>query len=176
MKKLISIFLVLALLICMNTTSFAAEIGVREGSTSKDVKGTYVPGGDTATIYSVDVAWGSMEFTYTDTFIGVWNPDLHEYEGRIEAAWSCDTDANKLTVTNHSNTSVYVSLEYTPGKDFDGISGNFSKEHFSLATAEGVTRENAPTENSLLTLSGALGYGSGEPAVIGFVTVALNSD
>lgn len=176
MKKMISVFLALALSLCMGTTAFAAGITTEGGSTSTDVKGTYVSGGTTATVYSVDVAWGSMEFTYTDAFAGNWNAGTHEYDGAVAAAWSCAADTNKITVTNHSNTAVFVSLTYTPGESFIGISGAFSKSNISLTTAEGVSPEDAPTESSLLTLSGALSYGAGDSAVIGSVTVELLSD
>ena len=80
MKKMISIILALMLSLCMSITAFAAEINIRDGSTSTDVKGTYVSGGSTATVYSVDVVWGSMEFTYTDAFTGTWNPVTHGYQ------------------------------------------------------------------------------------------------
>lgn len=173
---MISVLLVLALSLCMGTTAFAAGITTEGGSTSTDVKGTYVPGGATATIYSVDVAWGSMEFTYTDAFEGTWNPNTHVYDGAIAAAWSCAADANKITVTNHSNTAVTAALDYTPGGSYAGITGSFSKSTINLATADGVLPANAPSDNSLLTLSGALDNGVEASTVIGSVTVELLSD
>ena len=67
MKKILTLMLSLALLCVMAVPAMAADtIDRKGGSTSADVKGTYVPGSGTATVYSVDIAWGSLEFTYTD--------------------------------------------------------------------------------------------------------------
>ena len=59
--------LVAAALVCtMSTTAFAADQdGVGTGSYSADVKGTYQAGGSGAVVYSVDIAWTDMSFTYT---------------------------------------------------------------------------------------------------------------
>ncbi len=173
MKKMVSVLLVLALSLCMGISAFAANITTSGGSTGTDVKGTYVQGTYSDVIYSVDVAWGSMEFTYTDASRGTWNPVTHVYDDAIAAAWSCDTDANKITVTNHSNTEISARLTYTSGAGFTGITGSFSKSTINLATAEGVLPVNAPTDSSYLTLSGELSNSAGSKAIIGSVTVRL---
>ena len=87
MKKILTLMLSLALLCVMAVPAMAADtIDRKGGSTSADVKGTYVPGSGTATVYSVDIAWGSLEFTYTDASKGTWNPENHSYDGAVAAA------------------------------------------------------------------------------------------
>lgn len=172
MKKTISILLVLVLALCASIPAFAADtITTGGGSATKDVKATYQPG-DTPTIYSVDITWGSMEFTYTDASKGTWDPNTHEYEGETEAAWSCEKDANKITVTNHSNTRIVAVLNYTASNGFSGINGIFSKDSIELRSAEGTEPVNAPHGDSYLKLSGSLDSDvSG--AVIGTVTIII---
>ena len=72
-----------------------------------------------STVISVDVTWGSMEFTYN---VGDWDPDTHQYEG----GWTCDEDENKITVTNNSNIAIDVTCEYTKAQDYDWINGSFT--------------------------------------------------
>ncbi|HOB36058.1 MAG TPA: cohesin domain-containing protein [Candidatus Avimonas sp.] len=72
-----------------------------------------------STVISVDVTWGSMQFTYN---VVDWNPDTHQYEG----GWTCDEDNNKITVTNNSNIAIDVTCEYTKAQDYDWINGSFT--------------------------------------------------
>lgn len=174
MKRMMSVFLALALVLCMGMTVFAADITTLEGSAAEDVKATYQAGGSSATIYSVDVTWGSMEYTYTAAGEGTWLPSTHAYEGATEAAWSCATDANKITVTNHSNTALAAALSYTAEASYSAISGSFGNSTLNLATAVGTTIEEAPTANTALTLSGALSSSVTTSTKIGSVTVILS--
>ena len=72
-----------------------------------------------STVISVDVTWGSMQFTYN---VGDWDPDTHQYEG----GWTCDEDENKITVTNNSNIAIDVTCEYAKAQDYDWIDGSFT--------------------------------------------------
>ena len=71
-----------ALTLCVATIlglSSAATINSAEGTDSHAVYGTYQPEGEAATVYSVDVSWGSMEFTYTDGAVSkIWNHKTFE--------------------------------------------------------------------------------------------------
>lgn len=177
MKKLLTIILSLALLSMASVTAFAASpITSEDGSDSADVKGTYVAGGSATTVYSVDITWGSMEFTYTDVSSGTWNPQTHQYDGAATAGWSCATDANKITVTNHSNAAVIAQLSYTPDAKYSGIAGSFTKETLALATAEDTEFSNAPSDSAELTLSGKLSSDTAASTKIGTVTVTLGAD
>ena len=174
MKKLMSVLFVLAAALYMGTTVFAAgKIEGSGGSANTDVKATYSSGGTATIIYSVDVTWGSMDFTYNDASPGTWNPVTHQYDGAGTATWTCAADANKITVTNHSNTAVTAILSFAAGTGYSGISGSFSKSTIHLATAVGLLPESAPADSSLLTLSGALASSVTTSTPIGSVTVTL---
>lgn len=177
MKKMISVLLVLALSLCMGITAFAADIETDGGKASADVKGTYVSGGTKSTVYSVDVTWGSMEFTYTSSFIGNWNPDTHTYDDSTDEKWTCDEDANKITVTNHSNTSILATPSYKGSEEGIGVvNAEFDEENIYLASAVGKTLANAPTGSFSLTLSGRLYDDVEALTVIGSVTVTITEE
>ncbi len=175
MKKLLVLVLSLALLCAMSVPAFAATpITSVGGSDSASVKGTYVSGSGSLTVYSVDIAWGSMEFTYTDASQGNWNPLTHEYDGAVEATWTCADGANRITVTNHSNASVTATLSYAAATGYDAISGAFSAGELVLDSAVGTAFAAAPAKSSLLTLSGALPK-TATNVTIGTVTVTLGN-
>ena len=70
-------------------------------------------------IVSVDIAWGDMEFTYSD---GIWNSATHTYDG---VGWKPnETDGNKITVQNSGEAKVSVSYDYTQADT--AVSGIFS--------------------------------------------------
>ena len=81
MRKIVSLLLTLLLFISMRTAATAATITAVPGSDSMDVMATYEPGGTSEIIYSVDISWGSMEFTYTSATEGTWDPETHTYGG-----------------------------------------------------------------------------------------------
>lgn len=173
MKKVLAIVLTLAVLSVASVTAFAASpIIAKGGSDAFDVTGTYVAGGTAATRYSVDVTWGSMEFTYTGASAGTWNPETHEYDGAVAAGWSCAQDANKITVTNHSNADVTVAFSYT-AEAGNGIVGSFTKSELTLNSAVGTAVTGAPTDSTTLDLTGALSSENTAGTKIGTVTVTL---
>ena len=89
---------------CMS--AYAASPMTAAGSDSADVKATYQVGGEATTVYSVDLEWGAMTFTYTDAFEGTWNPSTHEYEG---SGWTCAENSNAVTVANNGDDSVQIA-------------------------------------------------------------------
>lgn len=174
MKKIFAVILTLALLSTASVTAFADNIDTIGESGSAKVKGTYVAGGSVATVYSVDIAWGSMEFTYTDASVGTWNPDNHKYDGAEEAKWSCAAGADKIKVTNHSNADVTVNFKYESDEAYNGITGTFS-DNSSLKLDSAVNTEfsNAPSGSVTLGLKGALSSEKTTSTKIGTVTVTL---
>lgn len=174
MKKIFAVILTLALLSMASVTAFADNIDTIGESGSAEVKGTYVAGGSAATVYSVDIAWGSMEFTYTDVSVGTWNPDNHKYDGAEEAKWSCAAGADKIKVTNHSNADVTVNFKYESDEAYNGITGTFS-DNSSLKLDSAVNTEfsNAPSGSVTLGLKGALSSEKTTSTKIGTVTVTL---
>ncbi len=174
MKKVLTIILTLALLSMTSVTAFAASpITANGGSDSADVKGTYVAGGTATTVYSVDITWGSMDFTYTDASQGTWNPQTHQYDDAASAKWSCAADANKIEVTNHSNAAVNAQFSYASESGYSGINGTFSKNTLNLDTAVGTAFSSAPSGSVTLSLTGELSSETAANTKIGTVTVTL---
>ena len=180
MKKISAVILILALFFTTSVTAFAAnKITAVNGSDSAIVKGTYNAGSAAATVYSVDITWGSMEFTYTDASTGTWNPATHKYDNISAAKWSCSEGADKISVTNHSNADVTIQLGYEPGTGYNGISGSFSDNKgtaitkLTLESAVGTAPESAPSASAVLGLNGGLSYDNTTSTAIGKVTVTL---
>lgn len=170
MKKRTALAMTLVVTMVMGTTVFAAEIN--DGS--HQVTATYVEGSSSDTIYSVDVSWGSMEFTYTSPAQGTWDPETHEYLGAEDSGrWTYAEDANKITVTNHSNAAVEAGLTYTAAEGYEDIEGIFDSAALNLPTAVGTEVDAAPSDSALLEISGELPE-SEESVTVGTVTVTLN--
>ena len=124
-KKKAGMMLAAALSLSGAVTVFGSDGTVVEngGQASCDVTGSYVNGQDGGTVYRVDITWGAMDFTYTDVSKDGWDPDTHQYNSVVHAAWSWTEDTNKITVWNHSNTAVDASLSYqnNPGYDIETV-------------------------------------------------------
>lgn len=85
------------------------------------------------TVYSVDVEWGAMTFEYEASS---WDPVNHKkvagagwlvYDNASDTVIESAQDAiNKVTVTNHSNASVYAKLNYTPEAAYSSTTGGFT--------------------------------------------------
>ena len=66
MKKALSIVLTLVMALSLCTAAFAVEELVTIGQTAKvPIKARTQGEGDAGTVYSVDVEWGAMQFTFT---------------------------------------------------------------------------------------------------------------
>lgn len=172
MKKLLTISLTIALALCLTMPAFAAEpdIGTNNGTANVTVNGTYNAGSTAAEVISVDVSWGSMSFTYNDTVEGTWDDDTHSFVDAKAAHWSCVTDANKITVTNHSNTAVEAQLTFVKAENTN-IVGSFTENVgtandgiMEIATAVETLVDKAPTveaffnvDSGSITANGELG-------------------
>ncbi len=184
MKKTLALLLTLAMVLSLaivpaaaaTTTNNITTIG---GTASHDVTATYKTSssGSTGggTVYSVDIAWGDMAFTYTAGSAGTWDPATHSVTGGTGGAWKADSEGgNKITVTNHSNAEVTATLTYTAETAFNGISGTFGNATLNLATAVGTTPSTAPSDYTTLSLSGKLDSGTANGTKIGTITVTLS--
>ena len=173
LKKLAAMAMAGAMVIGTGSTVCAAPIETLPGTSDQEVVATYTANASASTVYSVDVAWGSMEFTYTVANEGNWNPETHQFDSASEGNWSCNQGQDKVTVTNHSNAPVEVGFSYTAETNYQGITGSFDKTGEQLATAEGTKVAEAPTTTAQLTLSGKLDKSVQAGTTIGSATVSL---
>ena len=179
-KKKTALVLTLAMVFSLAPLSVYAEtISTVGGAASCDVKATYTTdtsggaGGAGGTVYSVDIDWGNMEFTYTAA-AGVWDPKTHTITGADGGTWKANnTDGNKIKVTNHSNAAVTATFSYAAAPSYEGISGSFDKTTLNLATAVDTEVSNAPSDTAALTLDGALDSNTAAGTTIGTITVTL---
>ena len=184
MKKRIMIMLTMAIVFAMIAIpSVAATITAGAGSDSHEVKATYKPnsgsGGSGGIVYSVDITWDAMEFTYTEGEAGAWLPEEHQYAPNEKAIWS--STSNTVKITNHSNTAITATLSYTAAAGYTSItgafyetSGNANDGVLALSTAVGTTFANAPTASASLMLSGKLDSTTAAKTTVGTVTVTLS--
>lgn len=173
MKKVISLILALIMVMSLSVSAFAAE-GVGNGSSdSADVKGTY---SSTATVpvYSVDIAWDGLSFTYNGAFEGNWNPESHEYEDATAAGWAAGHGT--ITVTNHSNAEITATPSYTANESYKSAGMLFSTNALKVATADnGVdgAAGTAVTGTITVTPTGSLPEGTAN-ATIGKITITIS--
>lgn len=175
MKQIFTLALTFLLIFSLVTvTAFAADATITEAgkSATKAVKASYRSGAGGSTVYSVDITWGSMEFTYSEGPSPTWDPETHTSGQGGTGGWS--HNGNTITVTNHSNAAVTANLAYASETGFTEISGNFNKSTMDLATAVNTTFENAPKDTAALTLTGALGSNVTRSTQIGTITVTIN--
>lgn len=112
MKKVISLILAIMMVATLAVNCFAADnakiTAVGAPGASATVTGTYVEGTE-GVEYSVDVVWGSLNFTFNATGKS-WNDVKHIWEDVAEGSWSED---QTVTVTNHSSKEVTVNATAT---------------------------------------------------------------
>ena len=168
MKKITSLLAAAALTCAMGTTAFA-EDGVGTGNYNADVKGTYQAGGASATMYSVDITWEDMSFTYTAAGQGTWDPENHSYTGGSEASWS---SSKNITVTNHSNAAVTATAKFEADSGYESTSMEFGNNGATVATAEGTQVSAAPSATITVTPGGTLAD-TANGGKIGTITVSI---
>lgn len=178
MKKKTALVLTLAMVFSLAPVSaYADTITSVSGTASHDVKATYradSSGGAGGTVYSVDITWGDMAFTYTAE-AGIWDPATHKTTDAEGGVWTVDNEGgNTITVTNHSNTGVTAAFSYAADTGFEGITGTFDNASLNLESAVGTAVDEAPNGTAALSLSGALGSTTADNTKIGTITVMLN--
>lgn len=173
MKKILAFILSLSMAMAVTGTVFAAEGITNGGTDSSDVKGTYSSEA-TVTVYSVDISWSDLEFTYNGAFEGNWNPTTHEYEDATAAGWAAGN--GRITVTNHSNTDITATPSYSAKTGYESADMNFSIPALKVATADNGVNGAAGTavEGTItVTPTGSLPEGT-EGVTIGTITITIN--
>lgn len=168
MKKIIAATLALTLSMSMGNLVYAVE------DKSADIKATYQAGKEnTDTVYSVDVKWGSLEYTYSSGVTRSWDPTTLKYkETSGTSSWTCQDGADQITVTNNSNADITASLAYAGTGS--NITGTFTNSKIGLKSAEGTNVGEGPSGTTALSLNGALSDTTASKKEIGNVTVTIS--
>ena len=105
--------------------------------------------------------------------LGMMRPN---FDGAVAAHWTCETNANKITVTNHSNTIVEAQLTFAKAENTN-IEGSFTESVgaandgvMEIATAVGTTFANAPSVEALFNIDSGSITADGE---LGTITLKI---
>lgn len=174
MKKLIATALALTMTLSLSTTALAAGNvdGAGVGSQDPiDVTAKYNNSTADPIVYSVDLKWDDMTFTYNESGTRTWDPDTHTYTDTTSAGW--DKIAAAVTATNHSNVQVTVKFDYTP-QGTTGVTASMSKDSFKLAAGVENKPNEAATDSSILMITGTPNNSvTAEGVTIGTITVTI---
>ena len=146
MKRIITLLMVLAMVMSLSITALASDLGE-----SKDVTAKFEKNESEQPIYNVDLNWGNLTFTYTETVEKVWNPDTHTYDTTTTGSW--DKTESTVTVTNHSNVSVAVSMSVTPAQG-TGVDVSLTGGNATLAAGEVGNVDGAASVTGTVKVSG----------------------
>lgn len=173
MKKMISLLSVLTMLSTMGMNVSAESITDLSQTSSQDIKAVYQNGTVTAPeVFSVDIEWGSMEFTYDSGNTQSWNVDTLKYDITTGTpSWTCEEDANKVTITNNSNFKIQADLSYSQKND-SNIDGTF--DNSSMTLDKYVDESSQISDSATLSLSGDLTDTTANKAIIGEVTATIS--
>lgn len=170
MKKFLALLMALTVVLSMSTTAFAASTPSEEDE-SIDVTAKYSNTATTPDVYSLDIRWDDMTFTYSESGSKVWDPATHTYTDETTASW--DKTTAKITVTNHSNVDVEVTFGYA-AEAATGITGTLDKTSETLAAGVENDVANAASVTATLTIAGKPSSTVTETGVkIGTVTVSI---
>lgn len=173
MKKLISLIVTLFMIISMPVAVFAENGVVSGGANTANVMGTY-KGTPVSTVYSVDISWSGLDFTYNDAYKGEWQTNSHTYINSTEAGWAASNGI--ITVTNHSNTDITATPIYNASTNYKDARMIFGSSALTVASADnGVNGAagTAVTGTITVTPDGSLPEGTTN-AVIGTITITIN--
>lgn len=176
MKKLIATALALTMTLSLSTTALAAGNVDGAGVGSQvpiDVTAKYNDSATEPIVYSVDLTWEDMTFTYNESGTRTWDPDTHTYTDTTSAGWDKYTAA--VTATNHSNANVTVSFTYTPQGD-TGVTAYMTRRSIILYAGVENRPDDASTDSSVLTIKGDTKPNSSvtaEGVTIGTITVTI---
>ena len=138
------------------------------GSAESDVTVNVNGSGETTDVYSVDIIWSDLSFTY-DKGSSKWNPSIHEYtNNNSDAGWVDNT--GYITVNNHSNVKISVSVSFTQSSTPNGNTTlEISTPQFTVDSAENTAYNQAPSYIANITAKGTPKV----TASIGKITVTI---
>lgn len=174
MKKIFATIIALAMVLAMSVTAFAAEDTGNKPGDSQDIDVTAKTESSTTTptVYSVDISWDSMTFTYSESGTKTWNPENHTFTTSTSGGWD-KTTAN-VTVTNHSNATVDVAVTYS-AVDGTGVTGTITNGTKTLAAGVENAYDAADKLVATLTISGEpTATVTSEGVKVGSITVKIS--
>lgn len=169
-RKTAAFILTSVMLLSLATVSSFANDPI--AAYSEDVMAKYSNEVVTPAVYSIDVSWEKMEFTYTVTGTKTWDPATKEFSVDTSGSWT--PDGNTVTVKNNSNRAVNARFEFTPLDAYPSISGTFTEQSAILASAAETSDETALAVSTQMTLTGELPDTITSLTKIGMVTVILS--
>lgn len=147
MKKVLVFPLVAGLALALSITALAdsAKQVTPTDLPTIPVTGSYQESAGGEIVYSLDIAWGDMNFVYTKENVGTWDPNTHTYTGGGNSTWSYtpagangELAGNVIQVTNHSNIAVTCSMDFAVARELETVvRGGFNKSSINLGSAEG---------------------------------------
>ncbi len=171
MKKIIVVTLALVMALMMCASAFAVE-HTQTGTQDIDVKAQYSGTITTPNKVCVDITWGKMEFTYSEAGTKDWDATKHEYTNNTSDTWT--GEGNTVTVINHSNIPLTISLEFKADATYSLVTGSFGeKASFDLDSAVNTKYDEAPKDTATLTLDGQLADTVSQMTKIGSITVTI---
>jgi len=174
MKKAVSILLAAALILCMGVPVYAEPITVNQGSASSEVTGTYVPGTAGGTVFSVEITWSGLSFTYNGESKQVWDPTNLVYTGEARSEGWAESNA-AITVKNRSNTIITATPNYEKADDYADAGMEFAVKELYVRSAEPTGEATTGEEKSgsiTVTPTGTLPEGT-KDTTIGTITVTI---
>jgi hypothetical protein len=120
-------------------------------------------------IVSVDVKWGSMEFTYDK---GTWDPATHVY---TNPTWT--PSGNTITVTNHSNAKIAANFAFAKANGIN-VTGEFRNQQNGVVTSVNLASADqasggAPSQD-VVTFHITDGSIDQNTSSLGTITVTIN--
>ena len=175
MRRAAAIVSALVLALACGVSALAASgnttVKQEQGSAKVDVQAKYESNVTTPEVYSVDIVWGAMEFTYSASGSLIWDASTHTYTEQVAASWN--GTGNTVTVTNHSNAGVDVTFGYTAETAFAEVEGSFDVAADSLAAGEEGNAAGADQVVATLTLDGELAESVTDFTKVGTITVTI---
>ena len=177
MRKLFAIGIAAALALSTGVVVFAESsektIGGNE-SQSINVIAKRTDTTENNVVYSVDMKWDDMTFTYHEKSTRVWNPTDHTYSEKIIGGW--DKNTADILVTNHSNADVKVGFVYQTAGNTD-LTGTLDVTESTLKAGVENDYEHADNVTSKLKLSGKPNETVSESGCkIGTITITVSPE
>lgn len=160
MKKITALILVLVITVCSVISVSAGTVTTNGGSEAANVIATYI---DQTDVYSINLSWGAMTYTYTQTWDAV--GCVYNYAWTPTVAGTSD----KITVSSSSDVAIKATFAYAQDITVTGVSGVFSNGTINLAIPNGTPT----TGSSILTVSGSPSSTSLSGTKVGDITVTI---